>query len=123
MGPTVTAKTDLPPVPPALADVAMIDGPSIAAAAAISLSSLHELVRNGNAPQPAIRQSRCTRWRMADVRAWLIERAAQQAPDEADAVTARAKKASAEARKPAAVAKAQATKRARIAARATTAGA
>jgi predicted DNA-binding transcriptional regulator AlpA len=101
----------------------MIDGPSIAAAAALSLSSWHELVRTGAAPQPAIRRQRCTRWRMADVRAWLIERAAEQTGDTADEVTARAKRASAEARKPEAVAKAQATRRARIAARATQAGA
>lgn len=123
MGPAVTAKTDLPPIPAALADVALIDGPSIAAAAAMSLSSWHERVREGDAPQPVIRQSRCTRWRMAEVRVWLIERATKQATGAAEAVTARAKKASDRAREPAALAKAQATRQARIAARALRTGA
>lgn len=111
----MTAKTDLPPVPPALEDVALIDGPTSAAAGGISLSTWHDLVRNGQAPAPVIRQSRCTRWRMLDVRNWLIERASQQTTG--DAVLARAKQASIKAREPAAIAKAQATRTARIAAR------
>jgi len=113
----VTAKTALPPIPAALADVAHIDGPTCAAAAGLSLSSWHELVRIKDAPQPVIRQPRCTRWRLADVRAWLIKRAAMQTPGAADAVTQQARKASAEARKPEAIAKARATRQARIAAR------
>jgi predicted DNA-binding transcriptional regulator AlpA len=97
MGLPVTAKTDLPPIPSALADVALIDGPTCAASASMSLSSWHELVRTGEAPQPVIRQPRCTRYRMADVRTWLIARAARQHPDASEAVTAKAKKASAAA--------------------------
>lgn len=119
----MSAKTDLPPVPPALADVALIDGPTCAAAGGISLSTWHDLVRLRAAPQPVIRRTRCTRWRLADVRNWLIERAAQQAGGAAEEVTARATKASARAREPQAVAKAQATRKARIAARAAQAGA
>jgi predicted DNA-binding transcriptional regulator AlpA len=61
--------------PPELADVALIDAPRIAAAACMSLSSWHELVRTGQAPQPVMRAPRCTRWRLADVRAWLAARA------------------------------------------------
>ncbi|MFT3818300.1 MAG: hypothetical protein QM750_11810 [Rubrivivax sp.] len=98
--PTVRA-----PAPPELADVAMIDAPRIVAAACLSLSTWHELVRAGKAPQPAMRLPRCTRWRLADVRAWLIERAAQPVSD--NAVIERATKASA---------KAQAARRARAAA-------
>ena len=113
----MTAKTDLPPIPAALADVAHIDGPTCAAAGGMSLSSWHELVRTEQAPQPVIRQPRCTRWQMSDIRQWLIERASQQVTATAEGVTARAKKASIAAREPAAVAKAQATRRARIAAR------
>ena len=109
----MTSKIDLPPVPPALADVALIDGPTCAAAGGISLSTWHDLVRLKAAPQPAIRQSRCTRWRMSDIRTWLIERAANPAPAAFD-VTARAAKASA---------KAQAARQARDAARAVQAGA
>lgn len=71
----MTAKTELPTVPAALVDVSMIDAPQCAAAAGISLSQWHELVRTGTAPAPAFREPRCTRWRLADVRAWLIQRA------------------------------------------------
>ena len=59
--------------PPALADVALIDGPTAAAAACISISAWHELVRKGDAPSPAFRRPRCTRWRLADVKSWLVE--------------------------------------------------
>lgn len=77
----MTAKTDLPPVPAALADVALIDGPTAAASAGISTTTWQNLVRDGDAPAPVLRGNRCTRWRMADVRAWLIERAAQPLAD------------------------------------------
>lgn len=63
------------PIPAALADVAMVDGPSIAAAAGMSISAFLALVRRGEAPQPVIRRPRFTRWRLADARTWLIERA------------------------------------------------
>lgn len=69
-------KSNLPEVPAALADVALIDGPTSAAARGIALSAFLALVREGKAPQPVLRAPRCTRWRMADVRAWLIELAA-----------------------------------------------
>ncbi len=104
-------KSDLPPVPPILADVAMIDGPTCAAAAGISISGWHDLVRTGAAPQPVIRRPRCTRWRLADVRAWLIERAAQgctaqgqDAARTAHATAAAASQAARTKRKPAAAA-------------------
>jgi hypothetical protein len=67
-------KDRLPQVPAALADVSFIAGPSAAAAAALSISQWHELVRSGEAPQPAFRSHRCTRWRLTDVRDWLIQR-------------------------------------------------
>lgn len=34
-------------------------------------SKFLELVRLGEAPQPALRQPRCTRWRWSDIQAWL----------------------------------------------------
>lgn len=34
-------------------------------------SKFLELVREGQAPQPAMREPRCTRWRWSDIRAWL----------------------------------------------------
>ncbi len=95
----MTSKTDLPPVPPALADVAFIDGPTCAAANGDSLSRWLERVRDGDAPQPKIRQPRYTRWLLSDIRAYLIERAAHagEITNRADAVTANARQASAAA--------------------------
>lgn len=102
----MTTKTDLPPVPPALADVALVDGPTSAASAGESLSTFHDGVRRtargelavGEVPypQPVIRRPRFTRWRLIDVRAWLIARAAQTSSD--DDVIRRATNASAKAR-------------------------
>ena len=51
--------------------MALIDGPSCAAAAAMSVSAWLQAVRDGRAPQPAIRRPRFTRWRASDVRGWL----------------------------------------------------
>ena len=100
MGPTVTAKTDLPPVPPALSSVALIDAPTCAAAGGMSVSWWHDEVRTGRAPAPAVRQPRCTRWRMSDVVAFWQAFATKGAADTraAELVTAKAKKASAAAR-------------------------
>jgi hypothetical protein len=104
------AKLNLPPIPPALVDVALIDGPTCAAAGGISLSAWHELVRLKTAPEPVLRMPRCTRWRLLDVRNWLIERASQQDADVATAMTEKARNASAAARKPEAIARARATR-------------
>lgn len=70
----MSRKSDLPAVPPALADVAVTAAPAIAAAAALSLSKWLELVRLGDAPQPVIREPRYTRWLVTDIRRWLVER-------------------------------------------------
>ena len=103
---TVTAKTDLPPVPPALADFSLIDGRTCAAAGGESISTFHEGVRRTEKgelaegevpyPLPVIRRVRFSRWRLADVRAWLIARAAQATAD--DEVIRRATRASAKAK-------------------------
>jgi predicted DNA-binding transcriptional regulator AlpA len=100
MRPTVTAKTDLPPIPPALSSVALIDAPTCAAAGGMSVSWWHDEVREGRAPAPAVRQPRCTRWRMADVVAFWQAFATKGTADTraAELVTAKAKKASAAAR-------------------------
>jgi len=94
------------PVPAALSDVALIDGRTFAAAAGICLSELHDRVRNGIAPQPVIRQHRCTRWRMVDARQYLIDLATKGAADAESAkrTMANARHASreAKARRPAA---------------------
>lgn len=91
-GPQVTAKTELPRVPDALADAALIDGPTCAAVGRASVSWWHEEVRTGRAPQPAVRQARFTRWRLAEVRDFWIAFAERAAAD--PQVTQRAKQAS-----------------------------
>lgn len=119
----MTAKTDpkpaARPLPTDVADVALIAADICAAIGDVSVSWWHEEVRTDRAPKPAIQQPRFTRWRLADVRRFWAERAAQAAGDtEArERMSSKAKKASVEARKPAAVAKARATRAARIAAR------
>ena len=96
----MTAKTDLPPIPSALSSVALIDAPTCAAAGGMSVSWWHDEVREGRAPAPAVRQPRCTRWRMSDVVAFWQAFATKGAADTRAAalVTAKAKKASAAAR-------------------------
>ena len=119
----MTAKTDpktaARPLPADVADVALAAADTCAAIGDMSVSWWHKEVRTGRAPKPVIQQPRCTRWRLADVRCFWAERAAQAAGDtEArERMAAKAKKASVKAREPAAVAKAQATRKARIAAR------
>lgn len=93
----MTKKADLPGVPAALADVALVDGPTCAAAAGISLSTWHEAVRTQRAPSPVVRGHRCTRWRLADVRAWLQARAEGE-PSTGASVIAVATRASAAAK-------------------------
>lgn len=119
----MTAQTDRKPaarpLPADVADVALIAADTCAAIGEVSVSWWHEEVRTGRAPKPVIQQPRFTRWRLADVRRFWAERAAHAATDTlaGERMTARAKTASLKAREPAAVAKAQATRRARIAAR------
>jgi predicted DNA-binding transcriptional regulator AlpA len=119
----MSAKTTLNslarPLPTILADVALIAADTCAAIGDVSVSWWHQEVRTDRAPKPVIQQPRFTRWRLADVRRFWAERAAQAEADTAagERMAARAKKASVKAREPAAVAKAQATRKARIAAR------
>ena len=107
------------PLPADVADVALIAAATCAAVGDVSLSWWHEEVRAGRAPKPAIQQPRFTRWLLLDVRRFWAERAAYASTDTAAGarMAERAKKASMKAREPAAVAKAQATRKARIAAR------
>ena len=94
MGPDMTEPLDLKPVDPtaiagaskarpkirvpppqALSDVALVDAIDCAAAGAMGVSWWHAEVAAGRAPQPVIREPRCTRWRLADVRAYWLARA------------------------------------------------
>lgn len=91
-------KSDLPEIPSALADVALIDDTQCAAAFGSSVSQWRDLVLQKIAPAPAIQAPRFTRWRLADVRQFLIDYVANADPAAADASTSTAAKASAGAR-------------------------
>lgn len=78
-----------------LADVALIDAETSARIGSMSASWWLEEVRRGRAPAPAIREHRCTRWRLADVRAfWAARASAGPDPQKAQAVFIQATKAS-----------------------------
>ena len=87
------------PLPPDLAEVALLDIRDVCAAVRMSASWWHDEVRAGRAPQPLRYGPRCSRWRSADIRRYLIERAEKGTGDsEAARLTvARAKNASAAA--------------------------
>ena len=91
-------KSDYPEIPSALADVALIDDTTCAAAAGMSVTYWRELVAGGIAPQPAIQAVRFTRWRIADVRAFLIAFVANADPAAAELSVSTAARASAGAR-------------------------
>jgi predicted DNA-binding transcriptional regulator AlpA len=88
-----TARRSEPPI--SLQDVALIDARGSADAGCISVSQWYTLVAEGKAPAPVIRAPRCTRWRLADVRQWLIDSARGVATD--TATVTRARRASSQA--------------------------
>ena len=93
------AETSAAAQPPGtLADLAFLDIRDVCAAARLSATWIHDEVRAGRFPQPLRFGSRCSRWRSADVRAWLQARAADASSEAAADLTARAKKASEAAR-------------------------
>lgn len=81
-------------LPAALAEVALIDAKTCAATGGMSVSQWHNLVREGSAPKPLIRNPRYTRWGLADVRQYFLNLTTQGTIDGENAVIARAKKAS-----------------------------
>jgi hypothetical protein len=94
----MNVKTESPVIHAALADVALIDGTTSGAVGGLSLSWWLAEVAAGRAPAPAVRMSRCTRWRVSDVRAFWVKFAEAADGDEAARVVmARSKKASAAA--------------------------
>jgi predicted DNA-binding transcriptional regulator AlpA len=103
------------PTPEALADVALIDATTCAAAGCMGVSWWYDEVRAGRAPAPVIREPRCTRWRLADVRAFWIARSERAASNTlvGELLTAQATKASHKARANRATAAATALARAR----------
>jgi predicted DNA-binding transcriptional regulator AlpA len=88
------------PTPEALADVALIDATTCASAGSMGVSWWHEEVKAGRAPQPVIRESRCTRWKLSQVRQFWQDRADRGSAntETAELLRARATKASHKAR-------------------------
>jgi hypothetical protein len=70
-------------LPPAAADVALIDAAKCAAIGCMSVSWWNAEVLAGRAPPPAFRKNRCTRWRLADVREFWRKFAEQDSDSEA----------------------------------------
>lgn len=87
----MTASPSKPPNP--LAEVSLIDAAACASVGSMSISWWHEEVRAGRAPQPAIRKTRCTRWRVSEVRDFWAN-FAEGGKDNTDKVMEVAKKAS-----------------------------
>lgn len=77
-------------VPEDLADVALIDARTAAAAGCMSVSWWTAEVAAGRAPQSAMREVRCTRWRLTDVREFWRQRAARPVSTAAGAQAKRA---------------------------------
>lgn len=81
-------------------DVALIDAAGVCAMVAMSKSWLYAQVAAGEFPAPVIREPRCSRWRLADVRAHLMAvfEKAKSSSDAAVATILKAKGASDAAR-------------------------
>jgi predicted DNA-binding transcriptional regulator AlpA len=95
---TTSADTTAPRALPAdLADVAFLDIKDVCTAVRMSASWVHDEVRTGTFPAPLRFGNRCSRWRVVDIRAWLVARAAQADTDNAGTgshLVAKAKRAS-----------------------------
>ena len=94
--PTNSNPKAAPQAPAALAELAFLAIRDVCAVTRMSASWIHEEVRSGRFPPPLRFGPRCSRWRTADVREWLVARSESITPDAAIAalVTKRAKKAS-----------------------------
>jgi len=64
-----------PPLPESHADVALADINDVKALVRLSDSKIYDDVRKGSFPAPVIRQPRLTRWRLCDIRSWIMDRA------------------------------------------------
>ena len=86
------------PLPALLADVALIDARTSAAVGGMGVSWWHAKVACGEAPQPAFRAVRCTRWRLAEVRNFWDQFSQRADADAAAKAAAMAKRGSDAAR-------------------------
>lgn len=71
-------------LPPIGEDDALIDVKAVCLLIGMSTSWAHAEVAAGRFPAPAIRGSRCTRWRAGTVRQWLRDRIAAASAAEAE---------------------------------------
>lgn len=95
-----TARKNRPALPPVWERDALIDIRGVQALTCMSTSWIHDAIRRGRFPAPVIRETRCTRWRVGDVRDWLrcrIEQAVADSP-RTNGTSVRAKAASEAAR-------------------------
>lgn len=76
-----------------LADLSLMSAAACAAAGAMSISQWNAEVSEGRAPAPAVQKPRFTRWRVCDVKKYLLDLAERD-----PVVTVRAKRASDAAR-------------------------
>lgn len=85
------------PVPAALEVVALVDAKTAASAGSMSLSQWYAMVAEGLAPKPVIQRPRFTRYRLSEVADFWRDFGSQADTSAADAVKAKATKASAAA--------------------------
>jgi predicted DNA-binding transcriptional regulator AlpA len=62
-----------PPLQEAHADVALVEMKDLVTLTRASKSWIYEAIASGDFPAPAVKLPRMTRWRLADIRAWLTE--------------------------------------------------
>ena len=85
-------------LPAKLEDAALCTAEQAAASLSVSMSTWHELVRTGEAPQPVVRRHRYTRWRVQDVCDYIEKVAARgTATEESAAVVERMQRVTAAA--------------------------
>lgn len=65
--------------------IALIDLKKVKALTGTSSAWIWAAVRDGRFVQPVMRQTRCTRWLLADVRQWILDLAKTQASTRARA--------------------------------------
>lgn len=67
------------PLPPDVAAVAFLDINDVCAAVRMSASWIYDAIRAGRFPAPMRFGAKCSRWRAADIRDYLLARAGQAA--------------------------------------------
>lgn len=84
-----------PPLPEAHADVALCDMVDLEALTRYKRSWILKAVREGRFPEPLRFGPRCSRWRLIDVREWLVAHSAKALANSTALATANRRRASA----------------------------